>query len=60
MDEKRLRIYIFLCNKKFVLRHQCKKRQLYILQVKDIIIEEKLDSVVREIIKEEEEGGQGG
>lgn len=43
-----------------MLGHQCKKRQLYILQVKDIITEEKLDSVVREIIKEEEEGGQGG
>lgn len=57
MDEKRLRIYIFLCNKKFVLRHQCKKRQLYILQVKDIITKEKLESMVREIIKKEEEGG---
>lgn len=57
MDEKRAKGLYFWCDHKFMSSHKCKKRQLFVLQVKEIIDEEEL---IEAITDDNEEGSQGG
>uniref|UniRef100_A0A2C9WKT3 Uncharacterized protein n=1 Tax=Manihot esculenta TaxID=3983 RepID=A0A2C9WKT3_MANES len=59
MDEKRAKRMCFWCDDKFSPGHRCKKKQLFVLQIKEVIDEEDLDAIANEI-KESEEEMQAG
>ncbi|GAV69255.1 gag-asp_proteas domain-containing protein [Cephalotus follicularis] len=45
MDERRLKNLCFWCDEKFVPRHKCKNRQVYMMEVKEVMDEEGKDGL---------------
>uniref|UniRef100_A0A2C9VZP5 Retrotransposon gag domain-containing protein n=1 Tax=Manihot esculenta TaxID=3983 RepID=A0A2C9VZP5_MANES len=59
MDEKGAKNLCYWCDEKYSPGHKCKKRQLYVLQIKEIIEEDEKETMIQEI-EGEAEGVQSG
>lgn len=53
MDEMRAKNLCFWRDERYIPGHKCKKKQLFVLQVKEIIDEGELDTMIQDIEAEE-------
>lgn len=48
IDEKRANNLCYWCDEKYSSTHKCQKKRLYVLQIKEVIDEEELETMVKE------------